>query len=98
MVKMTCVTGSFHLFIFYTIVHQHARCGRANSVCDLKTDEHKAKNMPKYAECVDTDIKMKCQNRERENQSRNAEEREKDRRIKEKFNNELERFLIQLGI
>ena len=54
-------------------------------MCDLKADEQKAKNMPKYAECVDTDIKMKCQNQERNNQSRDVNgDREKDSQIIEK--------------
>ncbi len=55
-------------------------------MCDLKADEQKANNMPKYAECVDTNVKMKCQNPERKNRSRdrNGEDREKDRHIKEK--------------
>lgn len=53
---------------------------------DSKADEQKANNMPKYAECVDTDVKMKCQNLERKNQSRdrNGEDGEKYNQIKEK--------------
>lgn len=64
--------GSFSIafFSFFnTMVHQHAWCGRANSVCDLKADEHKAHNTPDYSECVDTDIKMKCQNQGRDRNS-----------------------------
>lgn len=54
-------------------------------MCDLKADEQKAKNMPKYAECVDTDIKMRCQNQERKNQSRDRNgDGEKDSQIIEK--------------
>lgn len=56
-------------------------------MCDLKADEHKSNNILIYAKRVDSDIKMKCQNRERKNQRANikiVKTERKDERIKER--------------